>query len=258
MYEAHYLQYFSDEKIALDVAEAKDTGFDARKFTELFYIPGLLVGDAEVFFHCLSKQQEGFLWDVFQRSFQLYGEECPFAREEFSVTEYSCGEDVQLLVLELPKSRLEIGSFLQLVLVLDLEQEEVYVVSVDKGEGDRCWLSHYDVYEGTWTPEGLAPADMEQRLQRILALTLEGDTRAYRYIMKRCPLCGQVLKLGLTAEETQAYQQVCAGEEGLEAALPALNAFEREFLITGMCLDCQCTVFHKELPTDIRRWALAD
>ena len=47
-----------------------------------------------------------------------------------------------------------------------------------------------------------------------------------------------------------------AGEEDLEDAVPALNLFEREFLITGMCPDCQCSVFNKELPEDVSRWEL--
>ena len=62
--------------------------------------------------------------------------------------------------------------------------------------------------------------------------------------------------LGLTEEEREGYQRYNNDEEDLEDAIPALNAFEREFLITGMCAECQCDVFRKELPEDVSRWVL--
>jgi hypothetical protein len=253
-YDQHYLTYFDDSALADQVQESKEYGFPPRKFVEMFYIPDILVGDAEVFLHCLCDQAGDFVYDIFRRGYELYGGEFSFAKEDFSVEEYSCSEDLQLMAITLPKTEVEVGSFLRIILVLDPKHEEVYFATVEWGDSGRNWLYTFDVYTHEWTDRGVAPEDTEALLWRVLEITM-GMSR-YQYIRGKCPLCGQVFQLGLTDEEMDGYRRFRADEIGLEDALPKLNAFEREFLMTGMCPDCQCAVFRKELPTDISRWAL--
>ena len=76
----------------------------------------------------------------------------------------------------------------------------------------------------------------------------------YRYIGKRCPVCHDLYSLGLTKEEYPLYETYKAEDLTPEEAFPMLNAFEREWFISGMCPLCQSRTFQKELPEDLERW----
>ena len=247
MYDQHYLHYFDDASIAECVAEAKESGFTARAFAETGYIPTFLVSDPEVFYSCLETQEATFVYDIFCRAYALYEENCPFAGAEFSVTRYSYGEVAQMHVIALPPAKE--GDFQQLAIILDLEKTELYFLAVQKGEAGQQSIYSFNIYNQTWTVEGNAPADPNQLVEAFIALTVENQAPKYQYISKNCPLCGAVYRLGLTEEEMENYNRTQS-----EDAVPGLNAFEREFLITGMCPDCQCTVFKKEVPADLSRW----
>lgn len=247
MYEEHYLNYFDDAAIAECVAEAKENGFTARAFAETGYIPTFLVSEPEVFYSCLETQEAAFVYDIFCRAYALYEENCPFAGAEFSVTRYSYGEVAQMHVIQLPPAKE--GDFQQLAIILDLEKTELYFLAVQKGEAGQQSIYSFNIYNQTWTVEGDAPADPNQLVEAFIALSVEKERPKYQYITKNCPLCGAAVRLGLTEEEMENYNRTQSGDD-----IPALNAFEREFLITGMCLDCQCSVFKKELPTDLSRW----
>ena len=247
MYEEHYLNYFDDAAIAECVAEAKENGFTARAFAETGYIPTFLVSEPEVFYSCLETQEAAFGYDIFCRAYALYEENCPFAGTAFSVTRYSYGEVVQMHVIQLPPAKE--GDFQQLAIILDLEKTELYFLAVQKGEAGQQPIYSFNIYNQTWTVEGDAPADDDQLLDACISLTVEKERPKYQYISKNCPLCGAAVRLGLTEEEMEEYNRTQSGDD-----IPALNAFEREFLITGMCPDCQCTVFKKEPPADLGRW----
>lgn len=67
------------------------------------------------------------------------------------------------------------------------------------------------------------------------------------FSLANCPICGKQTKgLGLTEEELEGYHKFRGEDADLEDDIPNLNAFERAFLIAGMCPDCQCRAFRKE------------
>lgn len=55
----------------------------------------------------------------------------------------------------------------------------------------------------------------------------------------RCPFCG---KNGLVEVDVEQYEAWQSGEL-IQYAMPALSATQREMLITGMCEDCQNSIF---------------
>ena len=76
----------------------------------------------------------------------------------------------------------------------------------------------------------------------------------YQYISEKCPMCQQTFSLGLLPDELEEYRKFTEEDEDIQDVLPQLNLFEREFLITGMCPECQANLFGKELPDDLSRW----
>lgn len=67
-------------------------------------------------------------------------------------------------------------------------------------------------------------------------------------ITRRC-ICGTVGSIELTSPEYQKYQEWRRGECYIQE-IP-LNACEREFLKTGLCLKCQKTIFNNNTTTRI-------
>lgn len=257
MYTKHYLHYYNDTESASCVPEAKENNFTPREFAESGYIPAFVIGNTEVFIHCLEAQSEGFAYDIFCRAYTLFEEPCPFTKEQFSVEEYSCGEDIQLKVIDLSKTEVPAGSFLQIVIIMDTKNTELYFLTVQKGEGEQNAIYSFDIYHHQWKEEAVAPTDLEELLGLILLLTVDKNNPKFQhYISARCPMCNRAFKLGLTEEEMAGYRKFQSGDEDVEDAVPGLNAFEREFLMTGMCPDCQSAVFRTELPKDLSRWAL--
>lgn len=80
------------------------------------------------------------------------------------------------------------------------------------------------------------------------------------HIMNSCPMCGKVTYLGLS--ETQAVEfdhYVDAENAGarllIQDALPSFDAFEREFVKTGYCPDCQKMLFSVDFhPSAEHKW----
>ena len=60
-------------------------------------------------------------------------------------------------------------------------------------------------------------------------------------IKKKCVFCGKDSELKLTSKVAKAYEKYLSGY-GYIQDLP-LSASEREFLKTGMCMDCQSMFF---------------
>ena len=58
----------------------------------------------------------------------------------------------------------------------------------------------------------------------------------------RCPFCG---KTGLVEVDVKQYEAWQSGTL-IQNAMPALSATQREMLITGMCEDCQNSIFGGE------------
>ena len=139
--------------------------------------------------------------------------------------------------------------------VLDREHVKFHFLLV-RQEAEGQHIYYFNLQSGEWTGEAVAPADRSELLGLVLEILDQKQAQYSYYISARCPLCNRVFKLGLTEEEREGYKRYCDDDEDLEEAIPALNAFEREFLISGMCPDCQCEVFRKELPEDVSRWEL--
>ncbi len=65
-------------------------------------------------------------------------------------------------------------------------------------------------------------------------------------VTKACRICNAVTTVQLTEEDYDIYKK-CGSK-----ALPKLklNKFEKEFLITGMCFDCQSRLFNTLKPDE--------
>ena len=251
----HYLDHYDDSESASCVPQAKEENFTPREFAETGYIPMFVVREGIMFDACLTIQKEKFIYDIFCRVYDLFGKECPYSKEEFSVETYNAGEAVKLSVIALPAKDLQEGNILKMVYVLDGEHVKLYFLLVRQdAEGQHIY--YFDLQTGDWEAEAIAPADTEELLKLILDILDQKQPQYPHYISARCPICGRSYKLGLTEEEREGYKRYNNDEEDLEDAIPALNAFEREFLLTGMCPECQCDVFRKKLPEDVSRWVL--
>lgn len=251
----HYLDHYDDSESASCVPQAKEENFTPREFAETGYIPMFVVREGIMFDACLTIQKETFIYDIFCRVYELFGEECPYSKEEFSVETYNAGEAVKLSVIALPAKDLQEGNILKMVYVLDGEHVKLYFLLVRQdAEGQHIY--YFDLQTGDWEAEGPAPANTEELLGLVLDILDQKQPLYPHYISARCPICNRAFKLGLSEEEKEGYNRYCNDDEDLEDAIPALNAFEREFLLTGMCPDCQCDVFRKEPPEDLSRWAM--
>ena len=251
----HYLDHYDDSESASCVPQAKEENFTPREFAETGYIPAFVSREGIMFDACLTIQKEKFIYDIFRRVYELFGEDCPYSSEEFDLEQYEAGEQVKISVIALPTKDLQEGNILKMVYVLDREHVKFYFLLVRQdAEGQHIYS--FDLQSGDWEAEGVAPTDTEELLKLILDILDQKQPLYPHYISARCPICNRAFKLGLTDEEREGYKRYCNDEEDLEDAIPALNAFEREFLITGMCPECQCDVFRKEPPEDISRWVL--
>jgi len=251
----HYLDHYDDSESASCVPQAKEENFTPREFAETGYIPMFVVREGIMFDACLTIQKEKFIYDIFCRVYDLFGKECPYSKEEFSVETYNAGEAVKLSVIALPAKDLQEGNILKMVYVLDGEHVKLYFLLVRQdAEGQHIY--YFDLQTGDWEAEGPAPANTEELLELVLDILDQKQPQYPHYISARCPICNRAFKLGLSEEEKEGYNRYCNDDKDLEDAIPALNAFEREFLLTGMCPDCQCDVFRKEPPEDLSRWAM--
>lgn len=249
----HYLDHYDDSESASCVAEVKAEGFSPREFAETGYIPMFVYRESIMFDVCLTIQKETFIYDIFCRVYDLFGETCPYSKDSFSVESYSAGEAVKISVIGLPSKELRDGNILKIVYILDREHVKFHFLLV-RYEEEMQNIYDFDLDTAKWSEEGPAPADTEELVKRIFDILDEKQPQYPRRISGRCPICGRDVHLGLTEEEYEGYQKFQSGGEDLEEAIPDLNAFEREFMITGMCVDCQCSVFRKEPPADTSRW----
>lgn len=62
------------------------------------------------------------------------------------------------------------------------------------------------------------------------------------YISKQCPLCNRTMALQLTDEEYTKYFDL-VGTVFIQDIFPNMDKVEREFLISGYCVECQNLIF---------------
>lgn len=58
-------------------------------------------------------------------------------------------------------------------------------------------------------------------------------------ITTACPFCGKVTTLNVPADGFMAWQNGSL----VQSAFPDMSAEDREVLISGMCIDCQDSIF---------------
>lgn len=62
-------------------------------------------------------------------------------------------------------------------------------------------------------------------------------------IIKVCPFCNEEYVMEVTEGQYEKYKEYERGGQYIQELFPDLNAVEREFLKTGMCLNCQGDIF---------------
>lgn len=76
-------------------------------------------------------------------------------------------------------------------------------------------------------------------------------------INRECPMCGEIIQLELTSKQKNEYVNYLMEhpKRNIQDALFSFNAFEREFIKTGYCPECQNVLFGNPLPApDMGRW----
>ena len=62
-----------------------------------------------------------------------------------------------------------------------------------------------------------------------------------------CMMCKRTFKIDLTEEEANKYIN---DNRLIQEVFPKMNPAEREFVITGYCLDCQAMIFGSNCKSD--------
>lgn len=69
-------------------------------------------------------------------------------------------------------------------------------------------------------------------------------------LKRNCVFCGKEQSLFVNDD---AYDRYESGEE-IQRAFPDLDSFAREFIISGMCYECQEKIFNKPQPCNKEAW----
>lgn len=251
-----FLTTFDDSEVAALISQAKEMGITARGLAETVYIPMLVTQGVNTILDGLSEREAGLIYDVYCRCYELYGEACPFTEEDFNLQESFPQEGVLVMTFGLPRTHMRPNGWVQMFIVIDAREGKggMYLGSAELDDEEQVVLYTLNPTSLEWNYQGSAPESTAWRAVAIANALLDVSAPSYRYVKATCPLCQAEFGLGLTEEEADRYQNYLAGSEELEEALPQLNVFEREFLLTGMCPACQCRIFKKELPEDMSRW----
>lgn len=68
-------------------------------------------------------------------------------------------------------------------------------------------------------------------------------------VEEHCPLCGTITEVEIADKDYAMYR-----EHGVRALIGKYNKFQREFLISKMCYNCQENVFNQPLPEHEAEW----
>ena len=244
-----YIELNETAELREDVLQACGD-WEAREYTERIYIPYLCLDKTGEFAATFVTQGGYFFSCIYNRVAQLMEKDIRFYAEDFDVKAYVYGEDQGIIyIAQLPRENLQDWDFRQMCIVLDFETMDVVLLAVGKGEDGKEYLYQLDSDTGEYI-EKASVSDNTQELLNLLVRTAS----QYQYISEKCPMCQQTFSLGLLSDELEGYRKFTEEEEDIQDVLPQLNLFEREFLITGMCPECQANLFGKELPDDLSRW----
>ncbi len=63
---------------------------------------------------------------------------------------------------------------------------------------------------------------------------------------ERCPVCGRYLYLKLSKQQNEEYSYYCCYGGPIQSKLKSFNKFEREFVKSEYCPECQEAIFHSK------------
>ena len=66
-------------------------------------------------------------------------------------------------------------------------------------------------------------------------------------INKICPMCGKSAFLRINSDQEKEFEKYACYDGLIQEKLKSFNDFEREFVKTGYCPECQEDLFMKEL-----------
>ena len=69
-------------------------------------------------------------------------------------------------------------------------------------------------------------------------------------INKICPMCGKSVFLRINSDQEKEFENYACYDGLIQEKLKSFNDFEREFVMTGYCPECQKDLFMKELSKD--------
>lgn len=72
------------------------------------------------------------------------------------------------------------------------------------------------------------------------------------YIYNACPMCRKTHRIALSSAEYFEFDARYAKGESVIRIFPQMNKFEREFLISGYCPECQEKIFGSSIPNNLR------
>lgn len=252
-----YIELNETAELREDVLQACGD-WEAREYTEQIYIPYLCLDKTGEFAATFVTQGGYFFSCLYNRVAQLMERDIRFYAEDFDVKAYVYGEDQGIIcIAQLPRENLQDWDFRQMCFVLDLETMDVVLLAVGKDEDGKEYLYQLDADTGEYIEKASVSDNTQELLDLIVQTALISDTQTksqYQYISAKCPMCQQTISLGLLPDELEGYRKFTGEDEDIQDVLPQLDLFEREFLITGMCPECQANLFGKELPDDLSRW----
>lgn len=71
-------------------------------------------------------------------------------------------------------------------------------------------------------------------------------------VVATCPMCKGASQMELTRNEGNRLALYETGGFHIQDLFKDWSPFEREFLMTGYCVDCQSKIFGKKVPKDVR------
>lgn len=129
-------------------------------------------------------------------------------------------------------------------------QEQIMEVA----EAKNCNLITYNTWYEAWMV--LPVRGTYQSLRSYISKHDTDDTdglpEIHENISLECPMCHRVCTINFNSKEWRAYSAWKKSIVKVQDAFPNWKPFEREFLQTGLCPDCQKALFQTVVTTSTR------
>lgn len=113
-------------------------------------------------------------------------------------------------------------------------QEQIMEIAT----AENCNLIFYNTWYETWMI--LTVSGTYQSLESYISMH---DTDVLKNISLECPICHRVGTINFNSKEWRAYSAWKNKTVKIQNAFPNWKPLEREFLQTGLCPDCQNSLF---------------